>query len=150
MKIREATYDDIHDAVALGAQHHAESHQSWLPFAPEKLAAYARQFIDSPDCLAVVAVNAQDRVVGYMGAYVAPYFFCDELQAADLLVFVSRQYRGSSAAYRLIRAYMKWAEAKGVREATLGLRANINIERTGRFYEKMGFRQSIPHYAMRF
>jgi hypothetical protein len=32
----------------------------------------------------------------------------------------------------------------------MALRANISVERTGRFYEKLGFAQSVPHYVMRF
>jgi ribosomal protein S18 acetylase RimI-like enzyme len=150
MRVRAATDEDIPAVVALGARNHVESHFRWLPYEPEKLAAYARQFVKDEDKLGVVAESAKGEVVGYMAAFVSPYFFCDELQAADLLLYVVPEYRGSSAAIRLIRAYTTWAQAMGAREATLALRANIDIEKTGGFYRKLGFRQTVPHYAMRF
>lgn len=150
MMVRRATYDDVDAAVALGEQHHAESEQRWLPFVPERLAAYARQFIDDDDKLALVAVSAKGEVVGYMGAFLAPYIFCEEMQAADLMVFVTPEYRGSTAALRLIRAYAAWAQSMGALEATLALRSNVNVERAGRFYQKLGFEQHTPSYVMRF
>lgn len=150
MIVREATYADIPHALAIGALNHAESIWRDRPFDPEKLEQTAQQAIDDPDWLALVATLDGGQVVGYMAAFLTEFFFNREKQACDLLVFVSPSHRGSRAAIQMIRAYKAWAKSKGAKEAVLGLRIGSSIERTGRFYRKLGFQQEVPIYVTRF
>lgn len=150
MIVREATYADIPHGLAIGALNHAESIWRDRPYDPVKLEATARQAIDDPDWLALVATLDNGQVIGYMIAFLTEFFFNKDKQACDLLVFVSPGHRGSRAALRLIRAYKAWAKSQGAREAILGLRIGTNLERTGRFYRKIGFHQEVPIYVTRF
>lgn len=150
MIVREATYADIPHAIAIGAIHHAESLWRARPYDPLKLEETALHAIDDPDWLALVATLDNGQVVGYLAAFLTEFFFNREKQASDLMVFVSPSYRGSRAAVQLIRAYKAWAKSKGAREAVLGLRIGANVERTGRFYRKLGFQQEVPIYVTRF
>ena len=46
-------------------------------------------------------------------------------------------------------AYEKWAKAKGAKVISLGVSTGITAERTGKFYERMGFNDVGKFYRRR-
>ena len=55
----------------------------------------------------------------------------------------------SGAALRLLMAFRKWAENRGVFELSAGVNSGAHIERTDRFLRRLGFVQTGGNYALR-
>tara|TARA_B100001250_G_scaffold380115_1_gene371309 strand:- start:57 stop:527 length:471 start_codon:yes stop_codon:yes gene_type:complete len=81
------------------------------------------------------------KCVGF-GAFTAnPSFFGNDLTATDLILYVLPEHRGSTIAIRILKEYEKWAISQNVDEISLGISTGINVERTGQFYERLGYRR---------
>ena len=139
MIIRPVKYEDIDEIIEMGARMHEESAYAFLPFDRDKVRHLITTYADNPDTRCGLVAEESNTLVGMFGGYLTNYFFCNEKLACDILLFVDQKYRGSSAAVRLIRAFRDWAAVRGAREVCLGVSTDINTERTGKFYERMGF-----------
>ena len=65
-------------------------------------------------------------------------FYSRKKFATDVCAFVREEAKGMGA--YVMRAFMRWAWSRtGVVEIILGLSSNIDPERTGAFYEALGF-----------
>jgi GNAT superfamily N-acetyltransferase len=149
MLIRPANVEDIDKLTELGARMHAESAYAFLAYDAEKVRRTIASYIDDPETYCVLAAQQEQSIVGMLGAYLIDYFFCDEKLACDVVVYVDAGFRGSSAATRLIRAFREWAAARGAREICLGISTGIDVERTGAFYERLGFAGAGGVYKQR-
>ena len=79
---------------------------------------------------------------GFYGAIIGMIteeIFGDDLIACDLGLFVSPSKRGSSAAPQLVEALEHWAKSAGAKEIHLAQSTGIEVNRTRRFYEGMGY-----------
>lgn len=139
MLIRAPAYDDIPALIDMGSRIHEEGAYAFLPFNREKVGALIASYIEEPDWRFGAVAEEDGALIGMMGGYVTDYFFCDELVACDVILFVERAFRGGSAAARLIEAFREWAAARGARELCLGVSTNINKELMDRFYKTLGF-----------
>ncbi len=138
MLIRRARHEDISELVEMGARMHGESAYSFLPFNRDKVRRVMANYIDAPERQCGLVAEKDGMLVGMLGGYLTDYFFCDERVACDAILFIDRKHRGSSAAARLIRAFHTWASERGACEICLSVSADINSERAGRFYQRMG------------
>jgi GNAT superfamily N-acetyltransferase len=138
MLIRRARYEDIAELVEMGARMHAEGAYAFLPFDREKVRRVMTGYIDSAETQCGLVAEKDGTIIGMLGGYLTDYFFCDERIACDAVLFIDQKYRGSTAARRLIRAFRSWANESGARELCLGISLNVDIERAGKFYERMG------------
>lgn len=138
MLVRPATSADVDAIVALGERMHEESAYAFLPYEREKVRGVIQRFIDQPETEFGRVAESGGRVVAMFGGYLTRYFFCHETLACDMVLFVDPEFRGGTAAARLIRAFRDWARERGAREVALGTSTNVHPEATGRFYEKMG------------
>ena len=149
MIIRQPRAEDGDALVEMGRRMHGEGAYSFLPYDAEKLRRLMLTIIKEPETYCGLVTEAGGSLVGMFGGYLTDYFFCEERLACDLLLFVEREHRGSSAALRMIRAFSRWAAERGAREVCLGVSTNINAERTGEFYERMGFARVGGLYKQR-
>jgi GNAT superfamily N-acetyltransferase len=149
MVIRPVRYEDIDEIIEMGARMHAESAYDFLPFDRDKVRHLITTYAENPESRCVLVAEEKDILVGMFGGYLTNYFFCNETLACDITLFVAQEYRGSSAAVRLIRAFRDWAAARGAREICLGVSTDVNRERTGKFYERMGFARVGGIYKQR-
>lgn len=140
MRIRAATVEDLEPLLEMGARMHAEGAYSFLPYDREKLHRLKDYFFAHPDTHCVLVAEQDGAVIGMLGGYLTDYYFCQEKLACDQFFFVERAWRGSRAAAGLIAAFRAWAEARGARELCLATSVDVNTEKTGRFYEGLGFR----------
>lgn len=148
MTIRPPRESDVEAIVAMGERMHRESAYGFLPYDSGKVARLVRAFVHEPEVYGgFVAEDA--ALLGMIGGYVSDYFFCDEKVVSDMIFFVERPYRGGSAAARLIRAFTDWAIERGAREMCLGISTGIHTEKTGRFYEHLGFSPAGALYKRR-
>lgn len=139
MLIRPAKYEDIDVLLDMNSRMHSEGAYAFLPFDFEKVKKLIRTFIENPDTRCVFVAEEGITIVGLFMGYLTDYFACNEKLACDVVLFVDKQYRGSMAAKRLINAFRDWAIIHRAREVCLGVSTNVNTERTGEFYELMGF-----------
>ncbi len=139
MQIRRVTTEDIDEVLELGVLMHAESAYRFLPFDRDKVRRLLLSYAETPETRCMLAAEENGRIVGVFVGYLTDYFFCGEKLAMDVVLYVGRKYRGSSAARRLLRAFCDWARARGACEVCLGVSTDVNAERTGKFYERMGF-----------
>lgn len=88
----------------------------------------------------VIAAEQDGQLIGFISGIVSQYFFSERIKAADLGFFVVPAHRGTSAAIRLISAFEKWADEMGVSEIYLGQTTAVDIEKTIKFYTRLGYR----------
>jgi len=149
MVIRPGRYDDIEKLIEMGERMHKESAYAFLPFDRDKVRRLMISYINDHETQCGLVAEEGGVVVGMFAGYLSDYFFCDEKVACDIILYVDREHRGSSAAVRLVRGFCNWARERGAREICLGVSTEINPRTTGRFYEKMGLSYSGSLYKQR-
>jgi GNAT superfamily N-acetyltransferase len=149
MLIRPAKYEDIDILLDMGFRMHHEGAYAFLPFDFEKVKQLIRTFIANPDTRCVFVAEEGNTIVGLFLGYLTDYFACNEKLACDVILFVDQEYRGSMAAMTLIKVFRDWANTHRAREMCLGISTNVNIKRTGGFYERMGFTRVGGIYKQR-
>ena len=71
----------------------------------------------------------------------AVHYACELVQASDLAFFVHPDYRGGTAALRLVDGYRAWAHSIGA-EPSIGLNTGVQPERTARLLAALGADQT--------
>ena len=142
MKVYKPEPQEIAKLIELGKDMWAESNfYATGEFDEVAVIAFSSYLYTNDDVL-VLAVKATEDggPVGMLVGQKVPYFFApSKFMAVDHIVYVAPEHRGSSAAVRLLRGFVEWAEAKDVLELRLGVSTGVNPERTGKLYEKLGF-----------
>lgn len=138
MIVRSARHGDMDRLVELGKQMHAEGAYASLPFDEAKVREQIADYLEHPEGRCLLVAEGADGVAGMLAGFVDEYYFCHETVACDLVLYVERAHRGSSAAVRLIRAFRAWAREQGARDLCLAVSSGEDIERTGRLYERLG------------
>ncbi len=128
---------DIDEVMELAAVMYRESvNYRRLAFSPERVREMAGMVIKSG--FAMVAVR-DGRIIGVMGGSLVQPAFSHDLMACDFLLYVLPQYRGGTAAIRLVNAYVQWAHEGGAKLITVGVTAGIDNDAAITFYKAMGF-----------
>lgn len=104
---------------------------SWNPTKLEAALA-------NPNVFCALVKDEQQFYGGIIGV-VCEQFFGDDVIAADLGIFILPEKRGTSAAPRLIQAFEHWAGEHGATEVHLGQTTGVEVDRTRRLYEAMGY-----------
>jgi RimJ/RimL family protein N-acetyltransferase len=136
--IRPANLIDVPRMVELGQIMHAESRYQALRFDPAKFARVIESLIDYPDGLAIVAVKGGQVIGGFLGI-AEEHFFSPDKFSFDLATFIDPAHRGGFVAANLLRAYVKWAQGRGIACVNAGVASGINHEVSVRLYERIGF-----------
>lgn len=118
---------------------HEESCYSSLNFDPERVLDRCNQIFDNPGTMIGNVVIDNGQIVGMMGGYIAPYDYGDDMIASDILVYVTPDYRGSTAFIKLIRAYVAWALPLA-KLVFLTQTTGINPDVVSDLYQRLGFR----------
>lgn len=142
LKIRYAEEADMGEVMGLARAMHAESPRfQGSNFDTEKTYALVSNLIASDKAAALVA--EKDGVLcGMLGAVLTEDFFGRDLSAVDLVLFVTPEERGGSAAIRLIKEYEAWAASSGAKNITLSISTGVHMERTVCLYEKLGYKMN--------
>ncbi|KKN32011.1 hypothetical protein LCGC14_0818130 [marine sediment metagenome] len=126
----------------------AESIESYPPIDRDHAQKHLDMAIAMPDVFLVVLAENNGLPIGLMTAAAGPYCFSSRLRTASDLLFVLPENRGGYAAKRLIRRFKEWSNKIGADSATLSVATGISPDRTGRFFELMGFRSMGTIYQM--
>lgn len=134
--VRKATHEDVPRLVQLGVAMHAESRYSAFQINTEKGAQFFHAMIDDPN--AIVLVDGEPLCAMFVG-YVQPFWWGDELESFDIILYVLPERRGGAYAARLVTTYAKEAQKRGVSDMKIGQTTGLDSERTGLFFQRMGF-----------
>ena len=139
--IREPTEDDVPAMVELGRMMHAESPVfSRLTFDAERLSVTIRNVMLSPAGFA--RVSGGDEITGAMLAMAVPHWCSSDLVACDLALFVHPEFRGGTAAARMLMAYRDWAAGLGAKITNFGIMTGVQVDRTQTLCERLGWVRS--------
>lgn len=86
--------------------------------------------------------------IGFVIGYISPHFFSTTYYAQDMALYVRPDWRGTSAAYRLLNAFKEWAVDSGAAVIRLGITTGVKEQATGRLYERMGFSRAGTIYEL--
>ena len=140
MKIRPSFPDEFDRLSVLLADAHQESRYRRYDLDFDKCRQLFEQQFVNGNIICFVAVK-DEEIAGFGGFLVTPHFFGNDLVAGDFMVSVTPEHRGSSAAFRLLKAYEKWATSLNVVEITLGISTGINVAETSSLYERLGYQR---------
>lgn len=140
--IREATHEDIPALVDLGRLMHDESPRfRGMAYDPDRVAACMEFCIDSPHGFVRVAEEG-GQIVGGFVAGVTPHYSSPDLVACDIAVFMAPWARGGIAVARMAEQYRRWAEAQGATQTLIGVMTGVNVEKTVKLLQRLGWRQA--------
>lgn len=148
--IRKINENDIPALIELGQQMHRESAYAFLPYQEDKVQQFIIDIINDTETQCALVAEKNDILIGMIAGYIIDYFFCDELLACDMVLFIKKSHRGGLTAFRLARAFRQWAQQQGAVELSLGISTNIHPQRTGQLYQKMGLKYVGGLYKQRF
>ncbi|MCC7304769.1 MAG: GNAT family N-acetyltransferase [Alphaproteobacteria bacterium] len=151
LKIRDIEKRDIETVVAMCRAMSDESpYYSRKTFSENKVRSLITQIVTSwvTPMLGLIAEDEDGQAVGMIGAAVQDAFMCNEKFSTDFGVYVVPEHRGSSIGPRLVKRYIDWALAQGVKpeDIHLGISTGVEMERTVCLYERLGFK--IVSYNM--
>jgi GNAT superfamily N-acetyltransferase len=141
MKVRLFTEADLAPMIALGARMHKESAFAALPYSPSKLTDLGHQALTRPDVIGSwVAISEKDELAGMIVVAKTEFYFNTVPYCTDLLFYIAPEYRGSSAAMRLLAFAREWARQQSCVQMRFGDTALINSEAVHRLYTRNGFK----------
>lgn len=115
-------------------------------FNEEKTRALITAFAEWRENLVCYVVDNEGEIVGILGLVIMDSPTHDYKYATDVGFYIKREYRGSPAAVRMIRAAETLAKTLGASEINIGASSGINMEKTVYMYEKMGY--TMASYGM--
>ena len=153
--IRPACPEDAEAVTAMwaemAAQHAGYDVQrwQWAPGADEKWRKHFLEMTGKDDWVALVAVDAEDRAVGFVTAHlrsVAPVFAAE--RAADIgNLAVTGEHRGRGIGKMLTKAMLEELKARGAEYVTVGVACANDV--ASRLYENFGFREVMRSMYLR-
>jgi GNAT superfamily N-acetyltransferase len=112
-----------------------------------KTVAVFHDMIESDD--GVVFIADVDRPVGCLMGRTHEWLFSREKVAAELLWWVDPEYRGTTIARDLLRAFHIWAVSEGADILQMSMAMTEQSPLIDRLYKRQGFRQAESHYLKR-
>jgi len=150
MKIRFAVADDIPVFVEMGRLFHANTRFRAYDYDSERVASHLAAIIKNPKgkhCF-FVAENSEGKPVGGLIACVESHFFSGQPVASVIHYDVLPEYRMGGAGLKLLTAFRKWAENRGVFEISAGVNSGVDIDRMDSFLRKLGFQLTGGNYSL--
>lgn len=136
--IRNATLEDLTDIAVTGWEMHQESRFSKFPYDVEKVIELASRLIESERGICLLYEKDGVLIGGFMGE-VVEHYFGRSLAAYDYALFILPQFRGGTAAMRLIKEFVKQAVEKGAQEVVIANSTGVDSEMVEKLYKKLKF-----------
>lgn len=150
MQIRPATPEDTAPILELGRVLHAESVFRDYPLDAARVEAAIAQVLSHPGqaCL-LLAINHLGAIVGMLAVRMGNLFYFDKLVAQEQMFYVHPEWRGSSAAVKLLIACRQWAINRGASEVMVSVNSGVSLEALPRLMERLHFRQVGVSFSLR-
>ena len=143
--MRRATHADVPRLFELGAAMHAESRYRKFQLNQRKSEAFFASIIN--DERFIVLLDGEPAHAMLI-AVVSDFWWGDDKESSDLIIYVTPDRRGGISAARLIRGYAAIAEGMGVADIKIGVSSGIDTERTLQFFERLGFQSFASNCAL--
>lgn len=145
MGIRDATAHDLDWLVEAGLEMQSESSYRYLTYDPDRVRSFLSGLIGTQY---VRVYEKDERIVAGMVGVATPAWFSEDMMATDLALFVEKKHRGSMAAVRLIRDFLRWAKDRGVKQIRPGVSTGAVGSAGSRLYESMDFEAVGTTYVL--
>jgi len=143
---REARPEDLGPVMELCWGMHEETGYSRFGLNREKAEAFVSHVMDWGDGFVGVA-EEEGLVVGVIVGAIQPFWFSDELEASELLLYVLPSSRGGFVVKRVVELFEAWSVARGCSRVVVGISSGDYGDRKGRFMERIGFESIGGLYA---
>ena len=132
--------DDVPTLIELGRVMHQESPRfRGLDYDEEKLMQLGANLVNQGG---IFLAEKDGKPLGMILGMVTEHFFGHDLMACDLAVYVHPDHRGGTLAVRLIKKYEAWAFSMGAKVITMGVSTEVEADRTGQLYKRLGYRMT--------
>ena len=152
MHLRQLTnMRDVDMCVRLASLMASEGNFATLQFDPDKVRMLGARCLSDPreQTMFLRMAMKNGELIGMMVGYIGDYHFSPQLIANDIALYVHPDHRGGSAASRLLKQFIEWAQGHEVHEICLGVSVGVNDELVGRLYRKFGFEEVGSIYKRR-
>lgn len=150
MKVRLALPQDTQAVVKLMRDTHAESAFANEPYVEELvIAEVSRIAIERPEREVIFVCELDTgELIGYIKAYMSRYFFNYHSRAVHQVLHVTERYRGSRAAFLLLKAFAVWgAQRKAINICcAVALTEAAQVKRFDKLMKHLGFEQEGAFY----
>jgi GNAT superfamily N-acetyltransferase len=133
--IRPFEPEDWPEFIRLMHRLHEEGAASTLAFSERAML----ESLKRPGMFHILAISGEGEVVGVCMGYLDKTFFGPDLVAHQHIFYVVPEARGGWWAREMMRAFEGWACSAGAKEIWVSQATGIQIERTQRFFEALGF-----------
>ncbi|MDK3020835.1 GNAT family N-acetyltransferase [Pseudodonghicola flavimaris] len=152
VRIRAVTEADRDDVRRLCSAAHAESYMRSVPIQLDRVDRVLDHILsDKTVDIGMVAESHRDgqpRVVGLLHATAGEHIYLDMIQASCLLFYVTPDHRRSTAAFQLMRHFIRRSLNSGAGSLSVHVSAGIRVRQADRFLKKMGFAHGGGNYQM--
>ena len=135
MRVKQLEESDLKEFYDLLKQMIVESEFSYATLNENKIF----NLFKSPDVKYFLATK-EEKIVGFIGFIKHEYFFSNRKRVSDLGFYVKKEFRGTKAALLLLKKAEEWAKSVGVEDIHLGQTTASEIEKTQKFYNKLGYK----------
>ena len=111
------------------------------PFDTERLMIWINLCLTDPDWLCLMAWSEHGEAIGFIAVGSVPMMFSSERSIDDLGLYVIPQWRGTTAALRLVRQMEGWASGK-CKVIRMGVTTDTNRDQAVKFLERLGYKQT--------
>jgi GNAT superfamily N-acetyltransferase len=143
LKVRRATEEDRLTLFKLSVSMHRETDFQHIALEPQKLLDNLGVWIHQQFA---AVVEDGDVIVGMMFASQHTPWFSNEQYANEDLLYVSPDYRGTRAAFLLLRGFMDWVRETDVKHVRAGVSTGTG-QGAGRLYEHFGLKHMGGNYV---
>lgn len=148
LRVRPAVLDDIPRMCEMAEAFIGSIDDPAVEFDGPGFATRMATYLQIPDFFVRVIDDGELGAVGGIGAFAGPhYLFVRPRMASEMFWWVEPDYRGGTAALRLIEAYEAWARDQGCEVVCFS--AFVDDPRVARLLDRRGYRHMESAYSKR-
>jgi len=150
MKIRFAVPEDKEALIELALENQSEIAHGNISVNRQRVddALNGLFLLNQGSHVVMVAETIEGKLVAGLMGCVERYFYSDELQAQLIQWYLRPDFRGTSIAPRLVKAFVEWAKSRGASEVFMGISSGVHVQQTDRMMRKLGFTHLGGNYAV--
>lgn len=96
----------------------------------------------------LLAQASNGEAVGILAGHAQEYFFCEGVIVQDRCFYVKPEFRGTSAAVKLLIAFRKWAELRKAGELCINMSVAIDVARFNKLMVHLGFKYCGSNFSL--
>ena len=139
MNIVELSRDNIVDAMKMGFGFWTETPvYNKYEWDNDSVYTLFKEAIDDNSKCGYLAYD-DDVICGMILGFLDKLYFSKDICLYENLLYVIPEKRGSSAAYKLVKAWEKFGKDNGARDIWAGVSSGIKSDKAKSFYNRLGY-----------